>query len=99
VRPQAANESVDEILAELDAIIGQPGIKRQVRALLAQVQMGQDRGAAGLKVGNLAAHLVFSGPPGTGKTTIARLIARLYFALGILTSDKVVETGRSGLVG
>lgn len=91
-------ETVEDILAELDGQIGQEGIKRQVRALLAQTRAQLARNDAGLEQARLTEHFVFAGPPGTGKTTIARVLARLYKALGILESGHVVEVDRSGMV-
>ena len=91
-------ESPEAILEELDAtIIGQPELKAQVRQLLAQVEMMKIREEQGFKAANPAIHMVFSGPPGTGKTTVARLIARLYAALGVLPSHNLVETNKTKL--
>jgi len=95
---QTEGDSVDAVLAELDAITGQPEVKTQVRQLLAQVDVAKKREEQGLKGVNPAIHMVFEGPPGTGKTTIARLIGRLYAALGVLPKGQVVEVDRSSLV-
>lgn len=92
-------ETVDQVLADLDQQVGQEDIKRQVRILLAQTRAESHRRAAGLPAGRMTEHFVFTGPPGTGKTTIARTIARLYKALGILEGGHVIEVDRSGLIG
>lgn len=92
-------ETVEQVLADLDGQIGQDGIKQQVRFLLAQTRAEMARREAGLPAGRVTEHFVFTGPPGTGKTTIARVVARLYKALGILPGGHVVEVDRSGLIG
>ncbi|MGO1975021.1 MAG: AAA family ATPase [Propionibacteriaceae bacterium] len=93
------SESVDQVLADLDGQIGQEGIKQQVRFLLAQTRAEIARREAGLPAGRMTEHFVFTGPPGTGKTTIARVVARLYKSLDILPGGHVVEVDRSGLIG
>ncbi len=91
-------ESVGDILAELDALIGLRSVKEQVRSVVAVVQANQARAQAGLATVNPGLHLVFTGPPGTGKTTVARLIARLYAACGALPEATFTEVDRSDLV-
>ena len=95
----ARRELLAATLAELDAQIGMPDVKEQVRSILAQVQTNRLRAARGLSVSTRPRHLVFQGPPGTGKTTIARLIARIYYAAGVLTTANVVEASRADFIG
>jgi type VII secretion ATPase EccA len=90
--------AVQGILNELDRNVGMEDVKRQVSAVAAQVRAGLMRAERGLPTARLGGHLIFAGPPGTGKTTVARVVARLYCALGLLAADTVVETDRSGLV-
>ncbi|EGD53883.1 type VII secretion AAA-ATPase EccA [Gordonia neofelifaecis] len=84
---------------ELGAQIGLGPVKDQVERLRAAVTLAQLRAEKGLRTQSRSLHLAFTGPPGTGKTTIARLVARLYRALGLLATDTVVEVSRRDLVG
>lgn len=93
-----ASESTTAILAELDSLIGLAQVKEQVRNVIAVVQANQERRKAGLAPINSSMHLVFTGPPGTGKTTVARLISRLYAAIGALPGGNFVEASRHDLV-
>ncbi|GAA4942237.1 hypothetical protein GCM10023224_25770 [Streptomonospora halophila] len=90
---------IDEALAELDAMIGLEPVKRQVRSLVAQLQMAKLREEQGLRNHPPMRHFVFSGPPGTGKTSVARILGRVFAALGLLSSAGVVEAQRADLVG
>ncbi|QBI55279.1 AAA family ATPase [Streptomonospora litoralis] len=90
---------VDEALAELDAMIGLAPVKRQVRSLVAQLQMAKLREEQGLRNHPPMRHFVFSGPPGTGKTSVARILGRVFAALGLLSRAEVVEAQRADLVG
>lgn len=84
---------------ELDELIGLDAVKAEVRSLANYVKVQKQRQEKGLKTPNLSYHLVFTGSPGTGKTTVARIVARIYKDLGILKKGHLVETDRSGLIG
>ncbi|KIH98190.1 ATPase [Streptomonospora alba] len=90
---------IDEALAELDTMIGLEPVKRQVRSLVAQLQMAKLREEQGLRNHPPMRHFVFSGPPGTGKTSVARILGRVFAALGLLSRPDVVEAQRADLVG
>ena len=90
--------SVEELLAELDALIGLTGVKSEIKRQAAVLRVQSLREEAGLKVPTITRHLVFVGNPGTGKTTVARLVAGIYRALGLLSKGQLVEVDRSELV-
>lgn len=96
--PVPPRESLQDVLAELDALIGLAPVKEQLRRVLAVVEANEQRSRAGLSTVTAGLHLVFTGPPGTGKTTVARLVARLYAAMGALPGAKFTEAGRADLV-
>lgn len=90
---------VERLLTELDSMIGLAGVKNEVRALIDEIQVNEWRRGAGLSVGAVSHHLIFTGAPGTGKTTVARIYGRLLKALGVLPNGQFREVSRRDLVG
>jgi hypothetical protein len=95
-RPQI---SIDDAMAELDAMIGLAPVKEQVRSIAASIEAARQRAMAGITTELPMRHFVFLGPPGTGKTTVARVLAKIFCAFGLLTEPEVVEASRADLVG
>jgi SpoVK/Ycf46/Vps4 family AAA+-type ATPase len=91
--------TIDEAMAELDSMIGLSAVKDQVRSIAASVEAARRRALAGHGTEKPMQHFVFLGPPGTGKTTVARVIAKIFYAFGLLNTPAVVEAHRADLVG
>ena len=89
----------EEALAELDAMIGLAPVKEQVRSIYVSIEAARRRAVAGFGTDKPMRHFVFLGPPGTGKTTVARVIGKIFYSFGLLDSPEVVEAQRSDLVG
>ncbi|NIH84488.1 right-handed parallel beta-helix repeat-containing protein [Amycolatopsis granulosa] len=92
-------DTVEKLLGELDAMIGLGGVKAEVRGLIDEIQVNEWRRGEGLSVNSVSNHLVFTGAPGTGKTTVARIYGQLLKALGILPNGRFKEVSRRDLVG
>ncbi len=95
-KPDTPN--LDELLAQLDELVGLEKIKANVKSLINLMKVRKLREENGLAVPPVSLHMVFMGNPGTGKTTVARLLAGLYCAIGVLSKGHLVEVDRSGLV-
>ncbi|NDU77361.1 AAA family ATPase [Actinomadura sp. DSM 109109] len=98
-RTESPDISVADALAELENMIGLEPVKRQVRSIAASIEAAHMRAAAGVPTEKPMRHFVFVGPPGTGKTTVARVLAKIFYAFGLLPEPALVEAHRADLVG
>ena len=96
--PAEPARPLEELLGELDALIGLANVKAEVRRLTSLLQVQQLRADRGLPTIETSHHLVFTGNPGTGKTTVARLLSQIYRSVGVVSTGQLVETDRSKLV-
>ena len=97
-KPAEDERTLEQLLEELDSLVGLDTVKRDVHSLLNFIKVTKLRTERGMKVPVVSYHLVFTGNPGTGKTTVARLVAQIYYKMGILPKGQLVETDRSALV-
>lgn len=95
----SGNQSMGEVLDELDSLVGLESVKQEVKTLINFANIQKERVKQGLKSPHVSYHIVLIGSPGTGKTTVARIVSKIYNKLGILKKGQLVETDRSGLVG
>lgn len=90
--------SVEELLEQLNELTGLHGVKKEIRHLVNLIKVNKMREEQGIKTSSVSKHMVFSGNPGTGKTTIGRIVAKIYKGLGVLSKGQLIETDRAGLV-
>lgn len=95
---EAQEKRIQDLLDELNGLVGLDNVKEEIQSLINLIKIRKLRQKMNLPEMDMSYHMVFTGSPGTGKTTVARLVARIYKELGILSEGKVIETDRSGLV-
>lgn len=98
VSNQIGSKNLNEILEELNCLIGLGKVKNEINTLVNYINIQKTRGEVGLKISFTSYHMVFTGNPGTGKTTVARIVARIFQFLGFLNSGHLIETDSSGLI-
>lgn len=91
-------ETLESVMEDLNSLVGLTNVKYDVQSLINFIRITKMRKERGMKVPTISYHLVFTGNPGTGKTTVARMVAKLYYFMGILPQGQLVETDRSGLI-
>jgi AAA+ superfamily predicted ATPase len=98
IQDSTPEQSLDEVVSELDSLIGLSEVKKEVNTLINFIRVQKLREESGLKSSDVSYHIVFTGNPGTGKTTVARIVAKLYKLLGVLSGGQLIETDRADLV-